>query len=292
MELLTKSTIGHVPTPEECEQIKQAALARADALGQAAPLVFRASFCNDQVQFICQWLDHATWKGIIENADYQKHLETQPEAAEYFLRLKVFQKCVLWPPQFKPHVSEQNQPYPAGVIGNLLNYIMFMSGFTKEVVPDKLIVLPPAPVEPSQEVLEALMVAHPLACKFNLAFEKAFFVRDYVAAIQDYGLAATRYYIYTTIDRQTYQAVQQDQDTGLEIALNNCVLWPVPAALEDMAAANAAKYGPLVEVVKAHPEIPRVAWDDEPAQYGEWLVNSIMLESGFGMDPATGIEAL
>ena len=291
------SSIQHIPTQEEIEQTKQNIHARAASEGAAIPLVFKAMFCNDQVQFICQWLDSAAWNVITSNTDYQKQLTENPEEADRFMRMKVFQRCVIWPapPKFNPTLRDSNQPYPAGVLGALLDKIMFTSGFTNDVAPDRILIAPPEPREPTDEELTAIMRAHPMASRFGSALEKPFFMKSYNAELDTDEFIITRYYIYTTIDKDTYAQMktETDDDTAMELVLDGCTLWPVPSKLEAMAEANPGKWGKLLETIQGFETPPeRVTWGQEAAQNGEWLTKSIMKQSGFGMDPSTGIEIL
>lgn len=290
---MTPTTVQHVFTPADVEQVKLMAKQRAAQHGLPEPLVFAVRLCEDKVQFICQWLDTPTWQEIVNNPDYQKKSQDPGkearEEADNFLRMKVFRQCVLWPPTFNPMASERNQPYPAGVIGTLLDKIMFSSGFTQDAAPDKVLLAPPEPREPTEEEIEGIMRAHPLASRFGLAFEKPFFVRDFNPQTGDYDFVVTRYYVYTAVDRETHGAMhtKADETAGLDSVLDACVLWPVPQGIDK----EPEKYAALLAFIKDR-DIPRVTWAKEPANYGDWLVNSIFAQSGFGVDPTTGVEVL
>lgn len=263
--MVEKSPVMHVPTDEEAQAIKKMVLDKSAANGEPAPLVFKVLLCDGKTQFIVKWLSANGWQDIVNNKDYQKQLNENPEAADNFMRMKIFSECVLWPPTFNPALSERNQKYPAGVLGALLDKIMFASGFTQDAAPDKVLVAPPEPVEPTDEELTEIMQNHPLASVFGTAFEKPFFVRDYNAELGDYELLVTRYYIYTQIDSKNYKAMREEpsDDKAAEMILNACVLWP-----------------------------KNINWETEPANYGEWLIKSILTQSGIGIDPSTGIEEI
>ena len=94
-KVLEKSAVMHVPTDEEAKAVKQQVVDHSAANGDPTPLVFKVLLCDGKTQFIVKWLSSGCWQDIINNKDYQRQLTENPEAADNFMRMKVFQDCVL-----------------------------------------------------------------------------------------------------------------------------------------------------------------------------------------------------
>ena len=261
-----KKFLSHLATEDDVAEVKARMAQRAELLDEPVQPVFSKKFPGDKIQFLYTWLTNKSYTRIVNNPSYQDQLGKDPEAANRWFQIQVFQDCILWPSTFQCSVKEDFQPYPAGVIGGptgLLECIMFSSGFTQDSAPDKVMLCPDEPLEPTKEEMDEIMQTHPLASQFGTAFEKPFFIRDFNYATNEYEYIPTRYYIYTQLDRATYALAKAETDdaAATKLILDACVLWP-----------------------------KNIDWDKEPANNDDWLFRSIMLASSFGIDPSTGIE--
>jgi len=254
--------ITHVPTAEDIARVKERVAAQAN--GAPVPPVFRKSFAEGKISFLYRWYSYGEYTNdILENQSYRAQAEKNPEEAQKYLRMKVFQKCVLWPETFNPLAREELQPYPAGVVGRLFDSIMETSGFTENVLPDTVVLAPDMPQEPTPEEVEALRLAHPLAKRFGV-LGKPFFMESFNYETREPELVPLRYYLYCPIDRATLVASRElgEDDAAIDFVLSKATVWP-----------------------------QNIDWAQEPANYRDWVFNSILVASGCGPeDPSSGVE--
>jgi len=250
--------VNHTTTEEDIQKVKDFLEKRLTLEGKPMQPVYKASFNKGKIEFLYSWITNQMYQHLMDNKTYQNALKTNPIEAQKFLNTQILQDCVLWPDTFDPTLRDELQPYPAGIIPGLIERIQIQSGFVENAAPDSVIIPPTVPEPPTEEEIKALLEKHPIGKKFNEAFGLPFFTRDYDYAEQQYILVPTRYYIFTALDGATYKKARDlgQGEEALAFVLESCVLWP-----------------------------EQVNWNDEPANYGQWLFNAVMTQSGFSVDP-------
>lgn len=255
--------IQHIVTAEDIAAVKKQLA--DDALKNGTPLrpVFKVGFMNNTIQFLYTWINKKEYDTIVGSKGYKEGIQKDPANTEKFFQRSVLSTCVLWPYEFNSAVPEALNPYPAGIFKGLLDAIMSFSGFSDEALPDEVIIEPEMAEVASQEEITALKAEHPLAAKFGAVLKKPFYIYEYDQETRIPRMINLRNYYYTCMDRATYQLAKatSDEDKGIDIVLNACVLWP-----------------------------NKINWDNEPANYRAWLFQSIMTASGFNLDPSGAPE--
>lgn len=250
----------HLPTDQDIADAKSRMEKRKEALGLAeAPPVFKHSATSRKITFLHTWVTRAQLSHITSMEGYDKLAQQNPAKAEQIMQTQVLQECVLWPKDFNMSDQALLESFPAGVLPSLYQAIMKDSGFDPRTGADRIVSIPKEPVELTPEEIAVLKRNHPLASRFDIIGERVFTVSELDLQTGRPKVYATRYYIYTAIDRATFTtaSMTKTKNEYNDTILAAGVLYPDPATLN---------------------------WDQEPGNYDEWVVGAIMALSGFQDD--------